>query len=47
MSKFQLTPQTPQNNRVSKLVKTFDLKYLKTPKNAEQSSLTFFRKNHT
>jgi len=47
MNKIELTPQTPQNNRVSKLVKTFDLKYLKTPKNAEQSSITFFRKNQT
>ena len=47
MNKIELTPQTPQNNRVSKLVKTFDLKYLKTPKNAKQSSITFFRKNQT
>ena len=47
MNKMKLAPQTPQNNRVSKLIKTFDLKYLKTPKNAEQSSITFFRKNHT
>ena len=47
MNKMKLAPQTPQNNRVSKLIKTFDLKYLKTPKNLEQSSITFFRKNHT
>jgi hypothetical protein len=47
MNNINLAPQTPQNNRVSKLIKTFDLKYLKTPKNVEQSSITFFRKNHT
>jgi len=47
MKKVELIPHTPQNNRVSKLVKTFDLKYLKTPKNGQQNSITFFRKNHT
>ena len=47
MNKIEIIPQTPQNNRVSKLVKTFDLKYLNTPKNSEQNSITYFRKNRT
>ena len=47
MNIINLASQTPQNNRVSKLIKTFDLKHLKIPKNEEQISITFFRKNRT